>query len=102
MDADNEFDIERENFEKKILQLKQKSAAFEEQFQLLKDEIFDSNFKLTKKKKKIKNLKLEIEGLNEKLDKNAQNHIEEKIKMKLLESKLRLNFVLKFNQFTTF
>lgn len=71
------------------MQLKQKSTAFEEQFQSLKDEIFDKNFKLTKKKEKIKNLKSEMESLQEKFDHVSLNQAEEKSRAKLLESKLR-------------
>lgn len=76
----NEFDSEREDYELKIKGLKEKIQNIEEKMTLIKNDKDNADFKVIKKKGKIKELKEEIEKLKSKLEQYESKELYEKFK----------------------
>ena len=88
----NEFDTEREDYELKFQGMKEKIAHSEEIITILKNDKENQEFKIFKKKGKIKTLKEEINQLKSKLDAYVNKDLDEKAKEKLRKMKEKLFF----------
>ena len=83
----NDFDTEREDYELKFISLKEKLTKAEQTISELKNNTEDLEFKVFKKRGKIKTLKEELENLKMKMQLYENNDSYEKAREKMRKMK---------------